>query len=272
MIDPVVIGGAVVVGLYLLDGRPNSGPVQRSAPGDAITAAMTELLNRRGWIIPTWNPDDDAKFSAAANYNLMRQAYVAQYGAAPGTPTGAPLPGGDIDEGDLSALATAWLAAYDAGRKANPQNFALGTDEASGTFINNGSWFNGGDASQRRCAEVTNKTSLGVAACELSSYRDSLDAGTGVPIAESTRETFRLVNRLASEMDGADYVTPGVRNTEQGWQWSSVPGALGAAVSATGGVVVDAAEKVGGAVGDLVLGSNLIWLVVLGGAAYMVLR
>lgn len=281
MNELVIVGGAIG-GVWLLQNLKPASKPQPETAGNAITAAMEKLLAQRPLAAGTvtldggvtsdqqgisWTPEPARQHSASANYIAMRDAMVDAFGRVPGAtvaPTG-------LNTGQLADIMTAWLAAYDAGRGANHQNFALTSAEAKGTVSTGGGIVVG----WATCATSSedDRTSLGNAACALSAYRDYMAA---MPLAwdasyQYTIETFRLVNALAAEMDGADFTQPGVRNEDQNWKWSDVPGALVYAGEESVKAVVDLAGRGASALAGYVLDSNLFWFAALGFAAYMVL-
>lgn len=272
--NELLIAGGVIGLVYYTGSQPIMDRNDSDKAGHAITAAMQTLLGKRPLAGVSWSQDPGSPLSATANYNQMRGALVGQYGQIATPLLSQPIP--RLTQAQLVEVATAWLAAYDRGRIVDRQNFAFIPEEADASFASSGSALS---AARNTCAETTSadRTSLGDAACDLASYRDYVKGGGAdvtVLVVEGTitLEMFRRINRLAVEMDGADYVNAGLRNSEQGWKWEDIPGGIGAAASASVSFVEDVAGKAASALGGAIVGSDLFWLAGLGFAAYLVLR
>ena len=254
--NPVIASG-VVIGIIGFASTRSPGAAHVAMAGDAIIAAMQSL---QGKMVAGVGFAVDSGASAITTYGNMRIALVAKYGAIGGI-SGASLPAG-LTGDQLKEIMTAWLAAYDAGRLKNVKNFAMRIPSTGiGASV---------ELPFTPCSSIdeSDRTSLGSAACAMSSYRDNLVVWQSDD--DNTVEAFRLIARLAGEMEGADYVAGGLdlRNSDQGWKLGDVPGALEAAASAVEHTVTDALGGVAGAI----VGSGLFWLVGLGFVGYMVLR
>lgn len=267
MIPPLAIAGAVIGGLYLVTDSgllTPGGPavVQEEHAGTAITKAMQTLLASRPLAGVSWSQDAARPLSATANYGQMLNAMIGYFGQADGA-TRAPH---GVSNDQLVEIATKWLAAYDAGRAADGRNFQFTTSEAADTLFGTG------------CADTRSdqRTSLGNAACDLASYRDQVAAGAAsvafTDPDEVTIEMFRRINALAAEMDGADYTVNGVRNSDQDWKYSDIPGGIVAAGEASLSFVEGLAGKAASTLGAAIVGSDLFWLGVIGFAGYFALR
>lgn len=255
--DPLVISGAVGTGVYLYDSR-RTGTSVVVTQGAGTVAAMA-ALRARGTVGGISFAVDPAS-SASSTYRNMQRASLVTHKPIGQSGPQALLPSGMTSD-QLTDIATAWLAAFDAGRKASPQNYSLTTEYKP--------------LNQFSLCSMTpdaDRSTIGVAACDLSAARDDLGAFVD---DEDTQTIFSAVNRLAAEMDAADASAGGIVLTseDQNWRWSDVPGAIEHAGAATADFVGNVAGTAIGGIAGAVVGSPLFWAVGLGAVVYfLVLR
>lgn len=258
--NPYYIAAGAVGGVFILDTTgafARDGVTEAQSAGKAIAAAMNNLRERGAIAGVSYQvaPSNDA----VATLINLRKAMVAKYGPIDNSGSPKSLITPLVAASELVEVMTAWLHAYNAGRATSP-DFALASN-----VLNYAS----------PCSSVASedRTAIGEAACNLSSYRDQVSAMDNPKGVDAlTVQTFSLVNALAAEMDGADFTTPGVRKTETAPQFSDIPGALAAAGAATAGFVAGVAGDAAGAIAGAIVGSPLFWAVGLGIVGYMVLR
>lgn len=169
---------------------------------------------------------------------------------------------------DGAALATAFLAAYDAARAADPINYALvtvGSDVGSLSAL-------GIMAGTCTTLDSSTLNSLGTAACALSNDRDAYGSGsawlTAFGVDSGSANNTQIITdiaTLASEMDAVGYTQAGLSPLEQD-QPFTLAAVEGGIAYATGQVFKTvaggAASLVGSALGDVgaaVLGSPYFW-------------
>jgi hypothetical protein len=187
---------------------------------------------------------------------------------------------------DGRALATAFLHAYDAARKADPINYTPFVTTSGDDWLQSQLFI------LAPCDASTGfeKNSLGQAGCALAQARDAYGSGNswlqafGVSASDTgTIDNAQIIDAiatLASEMDAVGFLTKGDAPIDQTASLGQIAGGVQYAISkSTQAVVGGALDALEGVIGPAVtgaissvLGSNLVWAAAFGLVAWKVLR
>lgn len=273
MTNPLVIAGAVVGGVYLAQsegivrprGDVREGTSSGQYAGDAATAAMNYLRSRKAIAsVPFGVPADNSPLLA---FKAMRDAQVATMGKLGGEKTPQNYPRG-LNALQLADVCAAWISAVEAGRGASSTamvNYSYVDTKKSPALV-------GLPVTDGLCNENTRKitgavlTPLGAAVCSCRNWQQFLTsiASYNFVTDDQVRETFDRAQKVAREMDGADYAFPGTRVTEQDYTLSDVAGGIAAAGAASADFVAAIAGDAAGAIAGAIVGSPAVWALGLG--------
>lgn len=278
MTSPLVIGALAIGGVYLAQTegvlRPrvstSSNTGERQFAGDAAKAAMDFLRARKAiagvsFVVPASNSPLDT-------WKVMRDTMVAKFGKLGGELTGKSYPRG-MTATQLADVCAAWISASDAGRAASTDaavNYALVDVKKSPGALGLPLTDNFCNANTQKITGVV-LSPLGRAMCECRKWRNELVllAPFGFVTDDQIRETFDRSLKVAAEMEGADYVTSGVRVTELDISVADVAGGVAAAGAATGKWVAGIAGDAAGAIAGAIVGSPAVWALGLGALVYL---
>ena len=304
MTSPLIIAGAALGGLFVLDSTGAAPPLPTvgQSAGDGATAAMAALRAAMPIAGVTWQvPSTNSPSSA---FVQMRDTFVGKYGRITSSADIAPQ---GLSVQQIYQLGKAWIDAWQTGCKASATaetNFSAGYVSPTGFELGDTTNMVGTFCYADQCGQLENSaighpSSLGQAVCALQTNLDGLNSFEVLTsdqdaTDDQTIAMFQLINRLAQEMEAADYTFPGLRESDKNWSLDDVIGGVGAGLAADakfleglGGQFVSNVEQVGGyvaseagkavtavagAAAGAIVSSPLFWVAGLGLVTYLVFR